>query len=98
MSAPLERTLHGGLQRSDSLISSLCREVEAIRSRSLQIHHGIAHCQDRSLLQRLEQEWGQLQARRRELLQVARSWRRRGVADALALEFLMEIASRQPAA
>jgi hypothetical protein len=82
------------LHTADSLMASLCREVAAIRQRASQLLAAMGSCQDSRLFQRLRQELQQLQERRRELLESARAWRRRGVGDALALEFLIEISSR----
>lgn len=79
---------------SDSVVASLCREVDAIRQRSRVLMHAIGRCQHRGLLQRLQRDLAELQARRSELLATARAWQRRGVNDPLGMAFLVEIASR----
>jgi hypothetical protein len=80
---------------SDSVIGSLCREVDGIRQRCHQLLTAMRFCRDSRLLQRLRLELQQLQHRRRELLATAQLWRqRRSVSDDLALEFLIEISSR----
>lgn len=80
--------------RSESLLGSLCREVDQLRGRARQLSASLERCQDRSLLLRLGRERIQLARRRRELLEIARSWHHRGGADPLAIEFLIEVASR----
>ncbi len=80
--------------RSESLLGSLCREVDQLRGRARQLSTSLERCQDRSLLLRLGRERIQLARRRQELLEIARSWHRRGDGDALAIEFLIELASR----
>jgi hypothetical protein len=79
---------------SDSVVASLCREVDATRQRSRVLIHTIGRCQNRGLLQRLQRDLAELQARRSELLATARAWQRRGVNDPLGMAFLVEIASR----
>jgi hypothetical protein len=79
---------------SDSVVGSLCREVDAIRQRSRMLAQAMACCQSSGLLKRLQRELGQIQARRRELLATARAWQRRGVSDPLGMAFLIEISSR----
>ena len=79
---------------SESLLGSLCREVDQLRGRARQLSASLERCQNRSLLLRLGRERIQLMRRRKELLEIARSWRRRGGGDPLAIEFLIEVASR----
>ncbi|MBM5825214.1 MAG: hypothetical protein FJ054_07610 [Cyanobacteria bacterium M_surface_10_m2_119] len=82
------------VRTSDSLLASLCREVEAVRQRSQQLRAAIDRCQHQGLLARLRADLAGLQARRLELQALARGWQRRGGADPLALAFLVEISSR----
>lgn len=83
------------ISTSDSVIGSLCREVDAIRQRCTHLLIAMRCCQDSCLLDRLRLELQQLQARRRTLLATARRWRQqRCLLDDLALEFLIEISSR----
>jgi hypothetical protein len=79
---------------ADSVVASLCREVDAIRQRSRVVLQAMACCQNSGLLLRLRRDLAQLQERRRELLAIARAWQRRGVADPLGMAFLIEISSR----
>ncbi len=80
--------------RSESLAGSLCLEIDRLRGRWRQLAASLERCQDRTLRGRLARERVQLQRRRQELLEVARDWRRRGAADSLAIDFLIEVASR----
>jgi hypothetical protein len=83
------------ISTSDSVIGSLCREVDGIRQRCSQLLAAMRVCQDTGLLHRLRRELQQLQDRRHALLDAARHWRQqRCVSDDLALEFLIEISSR----
>jgi hypothetical protein len=79
---------------SDSVIGSLCREVDAIRQRCRHLSSAMERCQNRCLRCRLQQELLQLQQRRLALLDSARSWQLRGAGDPMALAFLIEICRR----
>lgn len=79
---------------SDSVIGSLCREVDAIRYRCRHLITAMERCQNRCLVCRLERELLQLQQRRQVLLDSARTWQRRGAHDSLAMAFLIEMCSR----
>jgi len=79
---------------ADSVVGSLCREVDAIRQRSRVVTQTMACCQNSGLLLRLRRDLAQLQERRRELLAIARACQRRGVSDPLGVAFLIEISSR----
>ena len=81
---------------SDSLIGSLCREVDRMRQRYSQLAALSRTCSNPGLLQRLKAEWLQLEQRREELLSTARRWRQqRCCSDALGLEFLIELCERR---
>jgi hypothetical protein len=79
---------------SDSLIGSLCREVDAIRHRSRHLLIAMERCQNRCLLCRLQRELTQLQQRRLALLAMVRHWPRQNIHDPLALAFLGEMCQR----
>ncbi|MFQ6538150.1 MULTISPECIES: hypothetical protein [Aphanothece] len=80
---------------SDTLIGSLWREADSLRRRSSQVLGDMGRCQDTQLLARLRRELAELEQRRRELLQAAQGWQRRGVAEPLGLALLVEL-SRRP--
>jgi hypothetical protein len=93
----LRSVLNKAIFLADSLVGSLCREVDGIRSRASQLLLAMRSCQDAALSRRLGVELNQLQQRRSELLRTARAWSKQsGVKDELALEFLIEVANRSP--
>ncbi|MBC1261947.1 hypothetical protein FQK07_11860 [Synechococcus sp. BSF8S] len=79
---------------SNTVIGSLCREVDVIRHRCSHILDAMSRCQNSSLYCRLSKELRRLHGRRLELLETARTWKRRGVQDPLSIAFLIEISSR----
>ena len=79
---------------SDSVIASLCREVDAIRYRCSSLLESMAKCNDDCLFCRLKSELQQLNNRRAELLETAMSCKKNGVEDQLSIAFLIEISSR----
>ena len=56
---------------SDSLIGSLCREIEQIRLRSRNINYSIMNCKDKLLKKRLLEEISLLRQRRNELKDIS---------------------------
>lgn len=89
--------MHLSLQPSDSLMGSLCREMDRLRSRWRQVSADLARCQEEGLGHRLAAELDLLQQRRLELQQAVRDLQRRGLQDRLGLAFLKEL-SRRPLA
>ena len=61
---------------SDSLIGSLCREIELIRSRSKHIIYSLNHCKDDILRKRLVFELIKLIERRQELKDISNTFLR----------------------
>lgn len=89
------RTAAASLQPGESLLASLCSEMDRLRRRAGQVMAGLEPCQDPLLFERLRQELRQLGGRRQELQRVAGLLRRRlPLHDALALEFLEELTRR----
>lgn len=82
------------LSTSESLLGSLCREAQALRSRAIQLAQALERCCDQSLRDRLGAEAFQILRRRRELLAAARAWQRQGQGHSLGLELLVELSSR----
>lgn len=79
----------------ESLVASLCREMDQLRWRAAQVVQQQHGTQDPRLFERLRQELAQLGARRVELQRVAAWLGRHGrVGDRLALAFLEELTSR----
>ncbi|HJN33766.1 MAG TPA: hypothetical protein QF700_06605 [Prochlorococcus sp.] len=79
---------------SDSVIGSLCREVDGIRHRCRSLLEAMAKCNDESLFCRLKREFQQLSNRRSVLLEAAKDMQSKGVEDKLSIAFLIEISSR----
>ena len=79
---------------SDSVIASLCREVDGIRYRCSSLLETMAKCNDDNLTCRLKKEFSQLSNRRSRLLEIAKAMQCKGVEDKLSIEFLIEISSR----
>ncbi len=80
---------------SDSLVGSLCRELDQLRQRSRQLADALGRCRDGRLFCRLRGELLQLEGRRRELQSTIEGLKRGGLRDALSLAFLLEL-SRRP--
>ena len=79
---------------ADSLIGSLCREVDGLRQRSAQTLLAMRHCQDHRLLERLQRQVLQQENRRQAIRAAARSYQRQGLGDGLAIALLIELTSR----
>ncbi len=79
---------------SDSVIASLCREVDGIRHRCSSLLEAMAKCSDQSLTCRLKKEFNLLINRRSRLLETAKAMQCKGVEDKLSIAFLVEICSR----
>lgn len=86
--------MSAGVTIADSLIGSLCREVDGIRTRCRLVLEALERCQNSALTCRLQRELRDLQQRRRAVLQAARSWQRLSAGDSLALSFLIELCRR----
>ena len=86
--------MKGSVTTSDTVIGSLCREVDGIRYRCRQLLSAMARCEDSGLFCRLRNELRQLHERRDELLHSAKEWQSLGAKDSLSIEFLVEISSR----
>ena len=79
---------------SDSVIASLCREVDGIRHRCSSLLEAMPKCNDDNLSCRLKKEFQQLSNRRSRLLETAKAMQFKGVDDKLSIAFLIEISSR----
>ena len=79
---------------SDSVIASLCREVDGIRHRCSSLLESMAKCNDENLSCRLKKEFQLLRNRRQALFKIANEMQYNGLADKLSIEFLLEISSR----
>ena len=78
---------------SDSLVISLCKEIEYIRSRSKNINNSLKTCQNKSLSKRLILELEKLNKKRIKILNISENLFNKNSKD-LSLEFLLEITKR----
>ena len=79
---------------AESVIGSLCREMDRARGRAAVVLAGLLSCQNDDLRLRLRREWEQLQQRQASILGLAQGWKGAGCVDPLCLEFLMEVCRR----
>ncbi len=81
-------------QTSDSIIGSLCREVDFSRYRSTNIAKSINLVSDVKLISRLKNEFLSLQKRRNEIYKTALSIKSQCSYDSLEITFLIELCLR----
>ena len=78
---------------SESLILSLCKEIEYIKSRSKNINISLRTCNNKSLSKRLRLELEKLNQNRLKILTISESMFKNNSKD-LSIEFLLEITKR----
>ena len=78
---------------SESIVSSLCKEIEFIKIRSKNINSSLKTCQNKSLSKRLKIELDKLNTNRLKILTISESMFKTNSKD-LSLEFLLEITKR----
>ena len=78
---------------SESIVFSLCKEIEFIKIRSKNINSSLKTCQNKSLSKRLKIELDKLNKNRLKILSISESMFKRNSQD-LSLEFLLEITKR----
>ena len=79
---------------SDSLVGSLCREVEHMRSRSKGIHIALEKAMNKLLRLRQEKELRNLEQRRKEIYNQAKWISGLNHKKSISMNFLEEISSR----
>ena len=82
------------INNSDSVINSLCREIEYIKSRSKSIKYSLNNCQNSSLIIRLKNELLHLKKRMSTIEEVTFSIRKINRQKSLSLDFLCELIGR----
>ena len=85
-------------QQSDSLVGSLCREMEGLRQSWRQLDGNLSRCREERLILRLQNEAIGLQRRQWELQLTARQLRTAPLQDPLGVAFLLELTRRPLAA
>ena len=78
---------------SDSIVFSLCKEIEFIKIRSKNINISLKTCQNKTLSKRLKIELYKLNKNRLKILSISESMFKLNSKD-LSLEFLLEITKR----
>ena len=78
---------------SESIVLSLCREIEYIRIRSKNINSSLKTCHNQTLSKRLRLELDKLKKSREKILTISESMFKNNSQD-LSFEFLLEITKR----
>ena len=78
---------------SDSIVFSLCKEIEFIKIRSKNINSSLKTCHNKSLSKRLKIELDKLNKKRLKILSISEIMFKTNSQD-LSLEFLLEITKR----
>ncbi len=78
---------------SESIVHSLCKEIEFIKIRSKNINISLKNCQNKSLSKRLMLELDKLNKSRQKILTISETMLKTNSKD-LSLEFLLEITKR----
>ena len=78
---------------SESLVLSLCKEIEYIKSRSKNINYSLKTCQNRMLTTRLKSELNKLNKNRLKILDISEIMLKKHNGQ-LSFEFLLEITKR----
>jgi len=86
--------MHAATTTSESLIGSLCREMDALRSRGAQVTDDLRRCRQDTLRLRLLRELQALEQRRQEVRQCLEMLRGCGLSDPLGFAFLSELVRR----
>ena len=78
---------------SESLLLSLSKEIEYIKSRSKNINYSLETCQNKILTTRLTAELNKLNQNRLKILSISENLFKRNCND-LSIEFLLEVTKR----
>ena len=78
---------------SESLVFTLCKEIEYIRNRSKNINYSLKTCQNKILSIRLRSELNKLNNKRLKILNISERMNKLNN-EKLSIEFLLEIAKR----
>ena len=78
---------------SESLVLSLSKEIEYIKSRSRNINYSLEICQNKILSTRLKSELNRLNKNRLKILNISEKMFKRN-SNELSIEFLLELTKR----
>ena len=80
-------------RNSESVVLSLCKEIEYIKIRSKNINISLKNCHNKNLSRRLSLELEKLNKNRLKILRISESMFKRNT-HKLSFEFLLEITKR----
>ena len=78
---------------SESLVLTLCKEIEYIKNRSKNINYSLRTCQNKSLSKRLKLELNKLNNKKLKILNISERMFKKNCNE-LSIEFLFEITKR----
>ena len=78
---------------SESVLLSLSKEIEYIKSRSKNINYSLKTCQNKTLSTRLRSELNKLNKNKLRILSISENMFKKNC-NALSIEFLLEITKR----
>ncbi len=78
---------------SESIVLSLCKEIEYIKSRSRNINSSLKTCHNKNLSKRLRLELDKLNKNRLKILNISEGMLKKN-SNELSFEFLLEITKR----
>ena len=78
---------------SESMILSLCKEIEYIKNRSKNINYSLKNCQNKILSTRLRSELNKLNINRLKILNISENMLKRNYNE-LSFELFLEITKR----
>tara|TARA_Y100001968_G_C18976206_1_gene534628 strand:+ start:207 stop:488 length:282 start_codon:yes stop_codon:yes gene_type:complete len=78
---------------SESIVLSLCKEIEYIKNRSKNINRSLKTCHDKTLSKRLRLELEKLNKNRLNIVRIAEGMFKKNSKN-LSFEFLLEITKR----
>ncbi len=78
---------------SDSIVLSLCKEIEYIKTRSKNINYSLKTCHNKKLLKRLKLELDKLNMSRLKIIKISENMLKFNSHN-LSLELLLEITKR----
>ena len=81
------------LSYSESIVLTLCKEIEYIKIRSKNINISLKTCHNKNLVKRLRLELDKLNKNRLKILTISESKRRKNSHN-LSFEFLLEMTKR----
>ncbi len=79
---------------SESIVSTLCREVDYLNNRINCINHSLKYCQNINLINRLNNELKDIKERIKYILNISKILKPYSYDNGLSISFLREICNR----